>query len=248
MQKNYKISLIGIFILLFLAGVCTMLYPYIRGGIVDQQLGMKAEEFLNRMEPSDQPEIYFTAPTEPEETRPNHALWEEMQSYNKTLHESDQVLLQNVSDYVQPSFVLTEYGMEDEIFGVISIPKLEVELPIYLGASDANMAAGAAHMSQTSIPIGGENTNAVIAAHRGWNGATYFLHIHKLVKGDTITITNLWETLTYQVADTNIISPTDVDAIRIQEGKDMITLMSCHPIASGGKQRYLVYCERVESP
>ena len=245
MQKNYKVSLVGIFTLLFLAGICTMFYPYIRGDIVDQQLGMTAEEFLNRMEPTDESEIIFTAPTEPEETRPNHALWGEMQAYNNTLYESKQILLQNISDYVQPSFVLTEYGLEDDIFGVISIPKLEVELPIYLGASDANMAAGAAHMSQTSIPIGGENTNAVIAAHRGWNGATYFLNIHKLIYGDTVTVTNLWDTLTYEVRDIKIIDPSDVESIHIQEGKDMITLMSCHPIASGGKQRYLVFCERL---
>ena len=70
--------------------------------------------------------------------------------------------------------------MQDETFGIIYIPKLEVTLPIYLGANDENMANGAAVLGQTSVPIGGVNTNAVIAGHRGWNGYPYFLNLDEL--------------------------------------------------------------------
>ena len=97
---------------------------------------------------------------------------------------------------------------------------------------------------QTSIPIGGENTNAVIAGHRGWGGAAYFRYITELQPGDEVIITNLWGTLTYRVAETQIIWPYEVDQILIQENRDLITLLTCHPYASGGKQRYLVICER----
>lgn len=106
------------------------------------------------------------------------------------------------------------------------------------------MADGAAVLSQTSIPIGGKNTNAVIAGHRGWVGASYFRYITDLEVGDEVIITNLWETMTYTVSGVRIIDPTSVDDILIREGKDMITLLTCHPYASGGKQRYLVFCER----
>ena len=58
-------------------------------------------------------------------------------------------------------------------------------------------------------------------------------------------ITNLWGTLTYKVREIKIISPDDIESILIQPGKDMITLLTCHPYASGGKYRYLVYCDRV---
>ena len=71
------------------------------------------------------------------------------------------------------------------------------------------------------------------------------LHIDKIQIGDIVTITNLWEELEYTVVSTKIISPYDLDAVKIQEGKEMITLLSCHPVASGGKQRYLVFCERI---
>ena len=62
--------------------------------------------------------------------------------------------------------------------------------------------------------------------------------------GDTVTITNLWETLTYAVVDVKIIQPDQVDKIKIQPGRDLLTLITCHPYASGGRQRLVVYCER----
>ena len=60
------------------------------------------------------------------------------------------------------------------------------------------------------------------------------------------TVTNLWETLTYRVTKIRIITPTDSDSILIRPGRDMLTLLTCHPYVSGGKQRLVVYCERVE--
>lgn len=78
-------------------------------------------------------------------------------------------------------------------------------MPIFMGATKENMAAGTAVMGQTSLPIGGSDTNCVLAGHRGWNGAAYFLYINQLEPGDTVTVTNLWETLNYQVKETRII-------------------------------------------
>ena len=146
--------------------------------------------------------------------------------------------------YEQPSFTLGEYGLEDEVFGVISIPRLELELPIYLGATYQHMSDGAAHLTETSLPIGGENTNCVIAGHRGWYGASYFRYITELEVGDEVIITNLWEELRYTVTETKIIAPNDVKEILIQENRELLTLLTCHPYGSGGRPRYVVYCER----
>ena len=117
-------------------------------------------------------------------------------------------------------------------------------LSLYLGATNSHLAAGAAQLSQTSIPIGGINTNSVIAGHREYSGASYFRYVPDLKIGDKVIITNLWEELTYVVVDTDIIAPNEVEKVLIQEGRDMITLITCHPYASGGKQRYAIYCER----
>ena len=130
--------------------------------------------------------------------------------------------------------------------GVLEIPAMELIMPVYLGASDAHLAAGAAVLGNTSALIGGDNTNSVIAGHRGWKGADYFRHIDRLQVSDTVKLTNLWETLTYTVADIQIIQPHEVEKIKIQPNRDLLTLLTCHPYASGGRQRYVVYCERIE--
>lgn len=167
-----------------------------------------------------------------------------MERHNQWLYDVKQGNLTDPQSYEEPLFKLSDYGLEDEVFGVICIPKMEVEMPIYLGATEENMANGAAVLSQTSVPIGGENTNSVIAGHRGWQGYDYFKQIELLELGDEITIDNLWETLTYKVVEIKIITPDDVDAILIQPDRDLVTLLTCHPYASGGKYRYLVFCER----
>ena len=183
---------------------------------------------------------------EPQEVIPYAQLYEDMQTYNRELYLFKQNKLDCKSAYEQSQFVLTDYGLPDETFGIITIPKMDLEMPLFLGASEENMAAGAAVLSQTSIPLGGVNSNAVIAGHRGYSGYPYFKEIELLEPGDEVIITNIWGTLTYVVTEIKIINPNDVNAILIQRGKDMITLLTCHPYASGGKYRYLVFCERVE--
>ena len=130
------------------------------------------------------------------------------------------------------------------MFGYLSIPKLSVELPIYLGATNENLNKGAVHLSETSLPIGTMNSNSVIAAHNGWYGKTLFRHLDQLVLGDEIKVTNVWETLTYEVVEIEIIQPDEIDKVLIQEGRELITLMTCHPYGKN-TERYLVYAERV---
>lgn len=257
-RSKWKALLISLMIMLFLAGLATLLYPYIYGAIVDHEITLEAEEFLSwvdiipaNTEPDDLPLIEVTEPAE--ETQPPESeerlypeLWADMVAYNEAIYAQGQSGLSCEYDYQKPSFILADYGLDDEVFGVITIPAMDLEMPIYLGATSKHMADGAAHMSQTSLPIGGENTNCVIAGHRGYSGASYFRYIEKLRLGDEITITNLWETLTYKVVEIKIIYPYEVEQILIQDGRELLTLLTCHPYASGGRQRYLVFCERVE--
>lgn len=181
-----------------------------------------------------------------EESMPYEDLYRSIQTYNEWLVKINQGNLTNSVSMAIVPFTMTNYGLPDEVFGVLRIPAMDLEMPIYLGANDENMAAGAAVLTQTSIPIGGENTNAVIAGHRGWNGYPYFLDIENLQVGDLVYIKNIWEELAYKVTAIRIVYPDDIDAILIQPGKDMVTLLTCHPPNTGGRYRYLVYCERAE--
>ena len=232
-------------IILFLYGLMTFLFPLWNGTVMDDAIQHNARDFLIKTDPAENKITDSPSPTDSSEPMQHLSLYEDMTAYNEAICASGQEGLSSKKAYQEPSFILSDYGLESEVFGVISIPKLDIELPIYLGATTAHMNDGAAHLSQTSLPIGGSNTNCVIAGHRGWNGASYFLHITELEPGDEVIITNLWETLTYEVVDKEIIEPNDVDKILIRPGKDMLTLLTCHPYGSGGKQRYLVYCERV---
>lgn len=142
---------------------------------------------------------------------------------------------------------LAAMGLPDGIVGSIDIPAMGITLPIYLGATEANMELGAAVVAGTSMPVGGESSNCVIAAHRGvWHGVQMFRDIELLEVGDTITITTAWDELTYRVCEIRVIAPDDVDALAVQEGRDLVTLFTCHPYAVSS-HRYLVYCERVEN-
>lgn len=240
-----------VMILLFSCGFSIFAYPYIHHYVVEMDMQEQVQDFWDQLgtDPAEQDSLPTEAPTAPTEPtlppREHEALWEDMLEYNRRIWEEKQAGLCDPWSYQQPSFTLGEYGLEEEVFGVISIPALDLEMPLYLGATSAHMAKGAAHLSQTSLPIGGMNTNCVIAGHRGYNGAAYFRYVTELKPGDEVIITNLWETMTYVVTDTQIIKPNEVDQILIQEGRDMITLLTCHPYASGGKQRFLVFCDRV---
>lgn len=229
-------------ILLLLLGLAVFSYPYMRELLVKREMKSTVQIFEEQKET--QPTTSTVIPDFSQQ-RLYPELWEDMTAYNETIFAQGQSGLSCKLDYQQPSFRLADYGLKEEIFGVITIPAMELEMPIYLGATNQHMADGAAHLSQTSLPIGGANTNTVIAGHRGYNGASYFRYIDKLTIGDTVTVTNLWEQLTYRVAEIKIIYPNEVDEILIQEGRELLTLLTCHPYASGGKQRYLVICERV---
>ena len=217
--------------LLAVAGFCVMLWPTFTGNRLESHAAEAAQTFLEERKPEQQyPELLVA-----------------LQEYNLQIYTEKQCNLTDLEACEEPAADLIAYGIEDEIVGVLEIPAMELTMPIYLGASDAHLAAGAAVLGNTSAPIGGANTNCVIAGHRGWRGADYFRHIDRLHVGDTVKLTNLWETLTYTVADIQIIQPHEVEKIKIQPNRDLLTLLTCHPYASGGRQRYVVYCERTEN-
>ena len=217
-------------VLLAVAGICVMLWPVFTGHKLQADTDAAVQSFLEERKPEQQyPELLAA-----------------LQGYNRQLYAEKQCNLTDLEACEEPAADLTTYSIEDEIIGVLEIPAMELIMPVYLGASDAHLAAGAAVLGNTSAPIGGNSTNCVIAGHRGWKGADYFRHIDRLQVSDTVKLTNLWGTLTYTVADIQIIQPHEVERIKIQPNRDLLTLLTCHPYASGGRQRFVVYCERTE--
>lgn len=131
----------------------------------------------------------------------------------------------------------------NSLIGYIEIPSINVYLPIYHGDLDNVLDKGSAHMKGTSFPIGGAGTHAVISAHSGYPRQKFFDDIDKLKKGDTFSITVLNKKLEYKVKKINIVKPSDTSHTRVQQGKDLVTLVTCYPYGVN-THRLLVTAER----
>ena len=126
------------------------------------------------------------------------------------------------------------------------IPKINVELPIYHGIDDAVLQIAIGHLSETSLPVGGQTAHCVVSGHRGLPSAKLFTDIDKLVEGDTWTVNVLNKTLTYEVDQIRVVEPTDLSNLQIEQGKDYFTLVTCTPYGIN-THRLLVRGHRVDS-
>lgn len=133
-----------------------------------------------------------------------------------------------------------------DAMGELLIPKLSVDLPIMHGAGQDVLEHAAGHLAGTSLPVGGENTRAVITGHSNLKGATLFTRLGELEKGDPFYIKVMGNTMAYRVSDIRIVSPTDTKALRIRKGRDEVTLLTC--TGQGNTLRLLVTGERNSMP
>jgi len=132
----------------------------------------------------------------------------------------------------------------DEVFGIIEIPKIDQELPIYLGASREHLLKGVGQVQGTSLPVGGVNTNSVLAAHSGFIQQKLFTDLPKLEKGDIIIITNKFGVFNYEVTGNKVILPSETQYLSVVQNKDMITLLTCY-LPTKENDRLVVFAERV---
>ena len=219
-------------------------YPYLHEAVYTHTANTVIQSFLEQVE-AEQEAVSDNTTAPPSTIYPE--LLEAMLVYNQTLIENGQSSLSSPAAYEQSPVDLGDYGLEpDSAIGMVSIPSIDLELPLYMGASKEQMAKGAAVMGGTSLPIGGRSTNSVIAGHRGFKGIPYFRNLDKLETGDEVLITNYWGTMTYAVTGTKIIKPNDIDTILIEDGKDKITLLTCHPYTVG-TERLLIFCNRINN-
>ena len=132
------------------------------------------------------------------------------------------------------------------VMGYIEIPKIDCSLAIYHGVEEKVLQIAVGHVDWTSLPIGGESTHAVLSGHRGLPSAKLFTNLDKLEVGDNFIIRVLDETMTYEVDQILIVLPAETEALRIEEGKDLCTLVTCTPYGIN-THRLLVRGHRVEN-
>ncbi|AGV72669.1 class C sortase [Lactococcus cremoris] len=131
------------------------------------------------------------------------------------------------------------------MMGFITIPQIKVnDIPIYHGDSETILGLGVGHVPQSSLPIGGINTHAVLPAHSGRVNDTLFTNLDKLKNGDVFYLHVLDLTLKYKIDDIRIVAPNQVSSLSIEKGRDLVTLVTCYPTGINNK-RLLVTGERV---
>ena len=221
-MKKKTITTITI-LLFFLVGLSLLLYPFVANqwnNYRQSRLISSYERTISDMEPED-----FTAE------------WEKAQAFNDTLTQNS--IYGDVFGEEDQELEDTQYWQVlnvggDGVMGYLSIPKINIKLSIYHGTSDEVLQTGVGHLNGTKLPIGGESTHSVLAAHRGLPSARLFTDIDQLEKGDKFYIHILDETLAYQVDQIlDMVDKDDTDtlekALQIEEGKDQVTLFTCTP-------------------
>ena len=239
-------------ILFFILSIIFFIYPQITDREYKSDVRKKEEEYIEIINSVN--EVVSNGVTNIEEkevidsnlstyNRFNE-LYELLKQKNSYLYETKQHDFIYDTNYEVNDINLSNYGLKYNIFGYLELPSIGITLPIYLGASNYNMSLGAVHLTGTSYPIGGVNTNSVIAAHRGFRKTKMFRDIDRIHIGDIMYIKNFSGTLTYKAVKTSIIDKRGISNLTIEEGRDMVTIISCHPFPFN-YQRYVVYFERV---
>ncbi|MCD7834077.1 MAG: class C sortase [Lachnospiraceae bacterium] len=223
MKKRLKQRLPLLFIFLVLAaGVATMGYPVLSNWICEYTASVDIASYNAIVEEQDTSEL--------------DAMLEAAVEYNAAL--SGNSSSDSVADY-EDLLTVTD------VIGYIEIPKLGVYLPIYHGVEDDVLQKGIGHMPETSLPVGGESTHAVLSGHTGLPAAKLFTDLDQMEEGDMFYIHVLNRILAYQVDQIKIVLPEETDDIRIVEGEDYVTLLTCTPYGVNS-HRLLVRGTRVE--
>lgn len=132
----------------------------------------------------------------------------------------------------------------DGMMGMVEIPKIKITLPIYHTTENDVLQNAAGHLEGSSLPIGGTNSHSVISAHRGLPSASLFTDLDKLEEGDHFLIRVLDETLCYEVDKISVVKPEETEALAVENGQDLVTLLTCTPYGVN-TERLLVRGHRV---
>lgn len=228
-MKKHRTTII--LVLILFAGLALLLYPTF-------------SDWWNSMHQSRAVASYVEAMANMEEDT-YQQLWDEANAYNQEL------VKKGISAYNMTDEELERYKSVLDvtgtgIMGYIEIGRVNILLPIYHSTDDSVIQVAVGHVEWSSLPVGGEGTHAVLSGHRGLPSARLFTDIDQLVIGDTFLIQVLDETLTYEIDQIRIVLPSEIKDLRIEEGKDYCTLVTCTPYGVN-THRLLVRGHRIDT-
>ena len=215
-------------------GIVIMLYPAVSSIINAKNQSQVIDGYVEKVESFSDGRI--------------ESLWKQAVQYNKKLKNSTVVM---TDPFDEEAVKITSQEYEDTLnidetglMAFIDISKIGVHLPIYHGTGESVLAKAVGHLQGTSFPIGGKDTHSVLSAHTGLAKAKLFTDLDELAIGDTFYITVLDEVMTYKIYDIEIVEPEDISSLKIEDGKDLCTLVTCTPYGVNS-HRLLVHGERI---
>lgn len=230
MKKALHVWLSGI---LVLAGLIIAAYPFISNYLYERR----------------QQDIITSYETQQKtDTETNEEL-ENVKEYNKSLVAANVTVTDPFDPEGLSGFGRREYETllnvnEEGMMGYLEIPVIDVRLGIYHGTGENVLKNGVGHLKNTSLPIGGEGTHAVLSAHAGLPEKKLFTDLELMKEGDIFYIHVFGETLAYETDRITVIEPHNTEDLKIQEGKDYVTLVTCTPYGINS-HRLLVRGKRI---
>lgn len=216
-------------VIIFITGLGIASYPFISNMVAQRHASQVVKDYETNVEEMDEEKI--------------DVMKEAAKKYNEQLSNVVSVDDENENNEQGESYVdLLNIG---ESLGYITIPKIDVNLPIYNGTSQDVLSKGVGHMEQSSYPLGGVSTHCVLTGHRGLPSAVLFTDLDKLEIGDEFYLHVLDEILAYKVDQIKVVEPNESGDLEIIDGKDYCTLVTCTPYAINS-HRLLVRGERTE--
>ena len=186
-----------------------------------------------------------------------HAMIDQAREYNRRLAATPQVIGETIdpdTGSIGGDFTFksdTDYQRQldlgDGIMGTVRIPSIDVNLPIRHGAGSYALQNGVGHLHGSSLPVGGRSTHAVVTGHTGIADKTLFTRLTELRRGDVFYFVTADRTIAYKVYDIRTVRPDDLQDLRIEQGRDIATLVTCTPIFLN-THRLLVTGRRVAMP
>lgn len=226
MKKHFSTILL---IILFLIGLSLLLYPTFSdwwNSFHQTSAIVSYEKATAALAPADFSEIFDKA-----------------QEYNRQLAQTPFPLMYyDQVDGYDNILDLTGTG----IMGYLEVPKIQLSLPIYHGTAESVLQVAVGHLQGSSLPVGGEGTHSILSAHRGLPSARLFTDLDMLQTGDTFTVTVLDRLMTYEIDQILIVEPKDVEALYVQDGMDLCTLVTCTPYGVNS-HRLLVRGHRIDN-
>ena len=213
MKKKAQRIKIGFAFAMILTGLLIFSYPFMSNYLASRNASLAVNEYAESVQEMEQEQI--------------DAIKEAARAYNEQIRSVLDRNEQGEGEVHSSYFNLAQVG---EAMGYITIPKIDLNLPVYEGVGADVLANGIGHMPETSYPLGGESTHSALSGHRGLAEAELFTNLDKVAVGDRFYLHILDEVLAYQVDQIAVVEPQQVEILDIVEGEDLCSLITCTPL------------------